>query len=475
MRIGHKSSRAGGIMGVQKRKEVPASPKANAITEGVIWQQLLLFFFPLLFGTLFQMLYNMVDAMIVGRFVGTEALSAIGGTTAVLINLFVGVFVGVASGATVVVAQSYGADKDDDVEAAVHTSMAIGLLFGLAIMIFCLLLGPQMLRAMHTPETTYREALLYLRIYACGMVPNMAYNMAAGILRAAGDSKRPLYFLMASTLCNIVLDLLFVLGFHMGVAGAAVATVLSQALSAALALAVLMRARESYRLVPRRIRVNLRMALKVLGIGIPAALQSMTYSLSNIFVQTAVNGFGTATVAAWAINDKVTSLFWTILASFGIAATTFVGQNFGAGKWERVRRCVRQSLFISTVMTIVLSVFLVAAGPVLFALFTGDAEVVALGVHMINYMVPLFFTYICIEVLSGTLRGMGDALIPTIISVVGVCVLRTGWILIAVPRMHEIDTVMFSYPLSWSVTSVCFIIYYLYYVKKKMHRANTAS
>ncbi|MDO4285149.1 MAG: MATE family efflux transporter [Eubacteriales bacterium] len=439
---------------------------ANAITEGVIWKQLLLFFFPLLFGTFFQMLYNMVDAVIVGRFVGTEALSAIGGTTSVLINLFVGLFVGLASGATVVVAQSYGAGRSRDVEKAVHTSIVIGVLFGLLMMVFCLLFGPGMLRAMNTPESTYEEALLYLRIYAVGMAPNMVYNMAAGILRAAGDSRRPLYFLIASTLSNIVLDTLFVVGLSMGVSGAAVATILSQLLSAVLSCLTLMRAKESYRMDLRSLRLDVPCAGKILAIGIPAGLQSMTYSLSNLFVQTAVNGFGTVTVAAWAINDKVSSLFWMIISSFGIATTTFVGQNYGAGRYERVRGCVRQSLLITAVLTVFLSGFIVLTGRYLYSMFTPDAEVIALGEHMILFMAPVFITYICIEVLAGTLRGMGDAFYPTVISVVGVCLLRIGWILLAVPRMHHIDTVMFSYPLTWTVTSAFFVVYYLHYVKK---------
>ena len=301
-----------------QNENVKDTKEHSGITEGIIWQQLLLFFFPLLFGTFFQMLYNMADALIVGRFVGTTALSAVGGTPAVLINLLVGILVGLSSGATVVVAQCYGAGRHGEVEKAVHSAMAVGILVGFLFMVLCIWLGGGMLTLLGTPRETYDESLLYLTIYALGMIPNTVYNMAAGILRAAGDSKRPLYFLVASTLTNIVLDLFFILALHMGVAGAALATILSQLVSAVLGCITLMKAKESYRLVLRHIRFDPVFTGKVLRIGVPAALQSTTYSLSNLFVQAAVNGFGTAMVAAWTINDKADSLFWMIIASLAL-------------------------------------------------------------------------------------------------------------------------------------------------------------
>ncbi len=444
------------------------SKKENSgITEGIIWQQLLLFFFPLLFGTFFQMLYNMADALIVGRFVGTTALSAVGGTPAVLINLLVGILVGLSSGATVVVAQSYGAARYGEVERAVHSAMAVGIVVGFLFMVLCIWLGGGMLTLLGTPRETYDESLLYLTIYALGMIPNTIYNMAAGILRAAGDSKRPLYFLVASTLTNIVLDLFFILGLHMGVAGAALATILSQLVSAVLGCITLMRTKESYRLEIRRIRFDPIFTGKVLRIGIPAALQSTTYSLSNLFVQAAVNGFGTAMVAAWTINDKVDSLFWMIIASFGTATMTFAGQNYGAGKLDRVRSCVRQSLIITAIFTLGMMAIILTMGQALCQVFSSDPEVISLGKHMIQFLTPTFLTYICIEVMGGTLRGMGDVVLPTVISILGVCVLRIGWVVFAVPRVHTIDTVMLGYPITWITTSVLFVVYYLYYVKKR--------
>jgi putative MATE family efflux protein len=440
--------------------------KQNAITEGVIWKQLLLFFFPLLAGTFFQLLYNTVDAIVVGQFCGKEALSAVGGATATLINVFVGFFVGITSGVTVVVAQYYGAGRSSEVKKAVHTAMGIALAGGLLLTVFVLLLAGVMLRAMNTPADTLQQSVVYLRIYAFGMIGNMLYNMCASILRAAGDSRRPFNFLVVGTLTNIVLDLFMVCVLHWGVAGAAFATILSQYISAVLSVIHLMHSKESYHLELHEIRIEKDYLAKILRIGIPAALQSLMYSFSNVLIQTAVNGFGTDTVAAWTVWGKVDGIFWMIINSLGIATTTFIGQNYGAGKYGRVRKCMRQALFIALLFTLGMSAFFLTFKMPLLHLFTGDPDVIRIGKQMCEFMVPCFITYICIEILSGTLRGMGDAFMPTIITVAGVCVLRMVWLFTALPKVHTMKTVMYSYPFSWIVSSVCFVIYYEYYVKK---------
>ena len=305
---------------------------ANQITEGVIWKQLLLFFFPILFGTFFQQLYNTIDAMIVGRYVGKEALSAVGGITGTLINLLVGFFVGLSSGATVIISQYYGAKRPKHVSLAVHTAIAFCLVGGIALMILGIILAPFALRATGTPAEIIPYAVLYMRIYFIGIIGNLIYNIGSGILRAIGDSKRPLYFLIVSCFVNIVLDLLFVVVFHMGVAGAAWATILSQLVSALLVIYVLTHTKESYRLMLRNIRIAPDMLARIIQIGFPAGLQSVMYSVSNVVIQAGVNGLGTDTVAAWTAYGKLDGLFWMMINAFGISITTFVGQNYGAKK-----------------------------------------------------------------------------------------------------------------------------------------------
>ncbi len=442
----------------------------NRITEGVIWQQLLLFFFPILFGTFFQQLYNAADAMIVGRFVGKEALSAVGGSTGTLIQLLVGFFIGLASGATVIISQYYGAKREEMVGYAVHTSIAFCLVAGVFLMICGFAAAPAALRAMDTPEDVLPDAILYIRIYFLGIIGNLIYNMGAGILRAVGDSKRPLYFLMISCLINIVLDVLFVVGLRMGVAGAALSTIFSQALSAVLVVAALMRTRDMHRLELRRVRIDKRMLLRIVRIGFPTGLQSVMYSSSNVLIQASVNSLGTNTVAAWTAYGKIDSVYWMIVNAFGISITTFAGQNFGAGKVDRVRKGTRTCLAMSAVSTVVLSLLLYFCGGYVYRLFTTDAEVLRIGVEILHFLVPTYITYLCIELLSGALRGVGDCWIPTVICCLGICFLRVAWIMAVVPLRRDIYTIIFSYPLTWVITSVLFVLYYLLFSKMRVRQ-----
>ncbi len=437
----------------------------NRITEGVIWKQLLLFFFPILWGTFFQQLYNAADAIIVGRVVGKEALSAVGGSTSTVIQVIVGFFVGLSSGATVIISQYYGAKKKEMVEYAVHTAIAFSLIAGIVMMIIGIWTAPVILRAMDTPEDVFHPSLTYLRIYYLGMIGNLIYNVGAGILRAVGDSKRPLYFLIVSCMTNIVFDLLFVAGFGMGVAGAAWATILSQTLSAILVLRLLARTNDMHHLEYSRIYLDRRMLGRIIRIGLPAGLQSIMYSSSNVLIQASINSLGTDTVAAWTAYSKIDSLFWMIVSAFGISITTFVGQNYGAGKTQRLRKGVRICMGMTFATTLVLSFMLYFWGIYGYHLFTNDAEVIEIGVSMMRYMVPVYFTYVTIEILSGALRGAGDSWIPMVICLIGICALRVSWLMFVVPMRKNIYTIMFSYPLTWVVTTTLFIIYYLFFSK----------
>ena len=434
---------------------------SGAMTEGVIWKQLLLFFFPILLGTFFQQLYNTVDAMIVGKAVGKEALAAVGGATGNLINLLVGFFVGISSGATVIISQYYGARRDEDVSRAVHTAAAVALLFGAGLTGIGLILSPALLSMMRTPETVLPHATAYLRIYFLGMIPQMIYNMGSGILRAIGDSRRPLFFLVAACMTNIVLDVITVIGMDMGVQGAAWATILSQTVAAVLVVVTLMRSHASYRLMPRRIRLHGTMLAKIVRIGLPAGLQSVMYSVSNVLIQTSINGFDTDVLAGWTAYGKLDGLFWMTINAFGVAATTFSAQNFGAGQYDRMRKGVRTSLMQAAVGSGILMVLLWFFGEHLYRLFTTDEAVIAQGMHILRLLVPFYETYICVEILSGVVRGAGAALVPALITLFGICVLRVVWILVVLPMFHTLDTVLYSYPITWILTSILFIIYYL--------------
>ncbi len=429
-------------------------------TEGVIWKQLLALFFPLWFGTLFQQLYNTVDSVVVGRFVGKAALAAVG-CTGTVISLTVGIFTGIASGAVVVIAQQYGARQKERVHQSVHTAMLLGLIMGAFFMVVGYVTAPWFLQAMGTPGDTLADAELYLRVYCLGMIPNVVYNMGTGVLRAIGDSRRPLYFLIAASLCNIILDLVFVLAFDMGVLGVAVATILSQLLSAVLVVRSLMRANgEFYQLFLRRLRVEKQSLKAVLRMGVPAALQSVMYSVSNIVIQAAINDFGTDTVAAWTAYGKMDVIFWMTVSSMGLAITTFSGQNFGAGKIERLKQGVRVSVWMSMGMAVVLSAVLFVFAHPIMSIFTPDDEVLRIGVDMVRFLVPTYITYVLVELLAGAIRGAGQALAPTVISLFGVCALRLVWLLLAVPLHNTVYMVELSYPITWTVTSLSLAIYY---------------
>lgn len=440
---------------------------SNQITEGVIWKQLLLFFFPILFGTFFQQLYNTADAVIVGRFVGKEALAAVGGPTGTIINLFIGFFIGLSSGAGVIISQFFGAGQKKQLSRAVHTAMAFSAVCGFFIMIIGIILAPFALEAMDTPADILPYGVLYMRIYFVGVIPNLIYNMGAGILRAIGDSRRPLYFLIASCFTNIILDIIFVVFWDLGVMGAAIATILSQLLCAILVLIVLIRTRQAYRLMLSSLKIDQDMLIRIIRIGFPAGLQSVMYTSSNIIIQSSVNALGTDTVAAWTAYGKIDTLFWMMISAFGISITTFVGQNYGAKKSDRVYRGIRVCLGICFLSSIVLSLLLYTFGSLVFLLFTTDQAVIAKGTQILRYLVPTFFTYVCVEIYSGALRGTGDCWIPMILTSLGVCVLRIVWICTAVPIHPAIETVVFCYPLTWTVTSILFLIYFHWFSKLK--------
>ena len=383
------------------------------ITQGVIWKQLLTLFVPLWFGTFFQQLYNTVDTVVVGRFVGKVALAAVG-STGVIVNLTVGIFTGLAAGAVVVIAQRYGARQGEEVHRSVHTAMLLSVIIGAVFTVVGFVLTPWALRAMDTTADALPGAILYQRVYFLGMIPNVIYNMGTGVLRAVGDSKRPLYFLIAASLCNIVLDLLLVVVVPLGVLGVAIATVASQVLSAVLVVISLMRSQS----------------------------------------------FDTDAVAAWTAYGKMDILFWMTITALSQALTTFAGQNYGAGKYDRLKKSVKISVGMSAIITIAMSAFLVLLARPILSIFTPDPDVLEIGVEMVVFLAPCYITYILVELLPGAIRGAGKSLVPMLISVFGVCGLRLLWLFLVVPRFHTIVMVEASYPITWLTTSVALLIYY---------------
>lgn len=439
--------------------------RMNRITEGSIMKALMLFFFPILFGTFFQQLYNTTDAVIVGKFVSKEALGAVGGTTGTLINLLVGFFTGLSSGASVVIAQYYGGKKEKETSHAVHTAIALAIVGGFLLMIIGIGFTPMIMKAMNTPDDILVYSTTYIRIYFLGIIPNLLYNMGSAVLRAIGDSKRPLYYLIICTLTNIVLDLLFVCVFHLDIVGVGVATILSQLLSAILVLRALIKTNNSYQLKIPEIRFRGYVLKRIFYLGLPAGIQSCMYAISNVIIQRFVNDFGTDTIAAWTAYGKIDSIFWMIIGALGISIATVVGQNYGAHKMDRVKRSVKMGLCLACGIAIVISFVLYNTAPFLFRLFSDDPAVIRVGLIISEFLLPTFITYVTIEVLVSTLRGCGISIIPMLMTCGGICALRIIWIYRATPIWPGLKTVLTSYPLTWIVTSILFIIYYL--IKRK--------
>lgn len=428
------------------------------ITEGVIWKQLLIFFFPILMGTFFQQMYNTVDTIIVGRLVGTEALAAVG-ATGPLVSMVNGFFIGVSSGATVVLSQAYGAGDRKGVSDSIHTGVALSLLLGVMLTAIGICLGGRVMGWMGTPENCMADATTYLRIYFAGSVGTVVYNMGAGILRAMGDSKRPMLFLMVTCILNVVLDLLFVAVLHMGVAGAALATVLSQMISAVLPIVVLLRQKED-RLELRKLRIERSLLGRILHIGIPAGLQFVTFDFSNILIQSGINSFGDITMAAWTAHGKTDALTWMVTGAFGVSITTFVGQNFGAQKYSRIRKGTWTCLAMGVVMVAALDALLLAFRTPILGIYTDNPEVIAVGGMVMLSIMPYEFLFMPIEVFAGTMRGVGNSLMPTLITGSCVCLFRVVWLMTAVRHWHSLKTLTLSYPFSWALAAAVFLAVY---------------
>lgn len=430
------------------------------LTEGVIWKKLLLFFLPIAVGTVFQQLYNAVDAVIVGKFVGTQALAAVGGSPAVLTNVIIGFFVALTGGASVVIAQQYGARNHETVARATSTALIFAALLGVLLGAALCMAAPFLLRLLKTPADTLADAVTYLKIYALGSPFILIFNMGCGIERSVGNSRRPLLYSVICCFVNIAADLLFVVVWHFGVAGVAYATVLTEGVSVLLVCRDLLRTKDSYRLDLHRLSFSPLLLKPMMRIGIPAGAESALYGVSNMILQAGINTLGTVVVASWALSGKLDALYWALINAFGAALTSFVGQNYGAGKRERIRATTKTGFIMALGGTVVLSGLIMLLARPLLGLFTDDAEVCAVSYRIMTYFVPIYFTWTAIEVLSAVLRGVGDALVPVAIIAVGVCALRIVWVYTVFRVYPTLFVLSMSYPVSWVVTDAALFLYY---------------
>ena len=435
------------------------STQARNITEGVIWKQLLLFFFPILMGSFFQQMYNTVDTIIVGRAVGTQALAAVGSTSS-LINLINGFFIGLSTGATVILSQFFGANDQQGIHRALHTGIGLAVVLGVLASALGVAAGPWVLKMIQTPESCLQDASVYVRIYFLGAVPSMLYNMGSGILRAMGDSRRPMIFLIISCFVNILLDVLCVIVLKLGIAGAAVATVLSQTISAFLVVLVLVKIPTGYALHLSQIRIHGNLLRRLLLIGIPAGLQYVTFDFANLLIQSGINSFGEITVAAWTAFAKADSLTWMVSGALGVAVTTFVGQNFGAQKLDRIHQCVRICMGTGVVLFSFISAVTIIFRHFILGIYTTDTAVIQAGAYVMLFIVPFNFFFVPVEVFAGTMRGTGYSLVPTAITSICVCLFRVIWILTAVRWFHTIEVLAIAYPISWLLASCVFFAVY---------------
>ena len=439
------------------------------MTKGNITRHLVNFALPLLLGNLFQQLYNMVDTWVVGNYVSNEAFSAVG-TVGPVINTLIGFFLGLSSGAGVVISQYYGAGREEKVRQAVHTALMLTLALGVVFTAAGIAMTPLMLQLMKTPAEVAPEQATYLRIYFAGVIGLLLYNMGSGILRAVGDSRRPFYFLVVSAVLNTVLDLLFVIKFHMGVEGVAYATIIAQAVSAVLTLWVLMRAEGGIRLELRALRFTWSVLRQIVAVGIPAALQMAITAFSNVFVQSYINYFGPDCMSGWTAYTKVDQLVILPVQSISMANTTFVGQNLGVGDTPRAKKGVRTSLWLSVAVTAVLLIPVLLFAPDLTAFFNSKAEVVSYGALLLRLLSPFYFFFCINQIYAGALRGAGNSQVPMWIMLGSFVVFRQIYLYIMANFIsNEIIPIALSYPAGWFVCSVATLLYY-HHCKFDSHR-----
>ncbi len=432
--------------------------KADLI-KGPIAKSIFMFAIPLLIGNLFQQLYNTVDAYVVGNYVGKEALAAVGAASPIL-NMMIGFFMGLATGAGVIIAQYFGAEDQVKLKKSIHTSIALTLVMSVVITVVGVCATDWILTMVKIPSDVFNEASLYLRIYFGGVTFSLIYNMGAGILRAIGDSKRPLYFLVVGCLVNIVLDFVFVKFLNMGVAGAGYATLIAQAVCALLVAGLLLKTNRSHKVYIKDIRFDKEILKSIIKIGIPTAVQNSIVSLSNVVVQSYVNAFGSSVVAGYSASIRIDGFIHLPLQSFSMAVTTFVGQNIGAKNYDRVKKGAKTTLIMTLAVIISMSVILFSFGREFIAFFNQDPEVIEVGWIMVSLFAPFYCSLPFVQVTSGVLRGAGKSTVPMYIMTFNFVILRQIYLAVITQLTSEVKYVFMAWPVTWVVCAIMFMIYY---------------
>ena len=438
----------------------------NDMTTGSPAKLILKFMIPMCLGNIFQQFYNIADSIVAGQFLGVNALAAIGSTGS-LIFFVTGWLNGLTSGFSIWVAQWFGAKRLDRMRHFIAMSIYVCLFFIVVMTVGLLILNEPILRLMNAPQELMGDISKYMEIIYAGLLVTCAYNAFSAVLRALGDSRSPLYFLIVSAVLNVVLDIGFIVIFHMGVEGCAYATVIAQGVSAVLCLIYIIKKFDVLRLRKRDFKFSFFIIRKLLALGVPMGLQFSITAIGTIIVQGAINVYGPVFMAGFSAASKIQNIICTVFVSFGATVATFVGQNRGAGKMDRVRKSTRVCLLIDLIVSVFLVIFLVAARAFLFRLFTSDAEVIRIGCDMLLLITPWYVVYVFIEVLAGSLRGAGNVIVPVVITLVGVCIMRIIWLAVVLKVSPTLSSIIFSYPVTWILTALAFILYYIH--KEREH------
>lgn len=430
---------------------------------GPLFGKILIFYIPLMLSGILQLLFNAADIAVVGHFAGSEALAAVGSTGS-LTNLLVNIFIGLSVGANVLVARFYGAGQKHELREMVQTAVVTSVISGIILIFVGFFLSKPALELMATPDDVISQSVLYMRIYFAGMPFMMAYNFGAAVLRAVGDTKRPLYYLLFAGVINVVLNLIFVIVFHMGVAGVATATVISQAVSAALVIRCLIHCDGDYRLDLKNIRISPDKLLKMFQIGLPAGLQGALFSISNVLIQSSVNSFGSVAMAGNTASSNIEGFVYTAMNAFHQATVSFCGQNYGAQKYKRVGKVLFICEALVVLVGLVMGIGAYLAAGTLLKLYSTDPEVIAYGILRLGYVCVPYFLCGMMDVIVGALRGMGYAIMPMLVSLTGACLMRVVWIYTIFQEYRTLECLYISYPISWALTFlvhlVCFAVVY---------------
>ena len=429
------------------------------MTDGSIWKQMTFFALPLMLGNLFQQMYNTVDSLIVGNFLGSSALAAVSSSGS-LIFMLIGFLSGISSGAGVIVARFFGARDRENLHRTVHTTVAFGLVAGVVMMVAGMIFSPQILIWMGTPESVMENSVAYLQIYFSGSLGFVMYNIFVGILQAVGDSRHPLYYLIASSVINLVLDIVFIEFFHTGVGGAALATVISQVASALLCLIQLVRTKEEYRLELRKIKFDRQILIQIIRIGLPSGVQNSIIAFANVIVQSYINTFGEMAMAGYGAYSKIEGFGFLPINSFTMALTTFVGQNLGAKQYERTRKGARFGVLTTMILAELIGLLVFIFAPQLIAAFDSTPEVIQFGIDKARTAALFYCLLAYSHSIAAVLRGAGKAMVPMIIMMVFWCAIRVAFLAIMIPITGSIQAVYWVYPLTWGLSSVTFFFYY---------------